>query len=299
MLSVLIPVYNYDIFPLVTRLYDELITLTTDFEILVQDDCSHHHYNNNHINNLENCHYEINTQNIQLAKNRNLLIDKAKYDWVLLLDADVYPQKKDFIAHYLNSIPQHLFIQGGLLYKNQKPAENQLLRWKYGHSREAAIFSKRIKNPHGFISCMNILFNKKVIKIRFNPTITQYGFEDFLFYKDVKQSNINIHVIDNPIYHISGESSKLFLTKTKTAMTNLVNLLNKNILEKKDTKITRFYFFTESFKCTWAVELVDALLFNIITKNLLGKNPNLKLFDLYKLIIFHRNWTALQKRKTT
>jgi glycosyltransferase involved in cell wall biosynthesis len=68
MLSVLIPVYNYDIFPLVKRLYDELITLTTDFEILVQDDCSHHHYNNNHINNLKNCHYEINTQNIQLAK---------------------------------------------------------------------------------------------------------------------------------------------------------------------------------------------------------------------------------------
>jgi hypothetical protein len=59
------------------------------------------------------------------------------------------------------------------------------------------------------------------------------------------------------------------------------------------------FTFMESVKCIWAIEVVDVLLFNIITKNLLGKIPNLKLFDLYKLIIFHRNWNALQKRKAT
>jgi hypothetical protein len=260
----------------------------------VQDDCSHHHYNNNHINNLKNCHYEINTQNIQLAKNRNLLIDKAKYDWVLLLDADVYPQKTDFIVRYLDCLPQHLFIQGGLLYKNQKPAENQLLRWKYGHKRETFSFVSKTKS----FSCSNILFNKN-IQIKFNSEIHQYGFEDVVFYKEIKNYNIDIQIIDNPVYHLNIETSKIFLKKTETAMANLVNLLNKNILEKNDAKITRFYFFMESVKCIWAIEVVDVLLFNIITKNLLGKIPNLKLFDLYKLIIFHRNWNALQKRKAT
>lgn len=294
MLSILIPVYNYDVFPLVKRLYDEVINLPIDFEILVQDDCSQVQYHNQNINSLKNCRYEINKQNIQLAKNRNLLIDKAKYDWVLLLDADVYPQKTDFIVRYLNCIPQHSFIQGGLLYKIQKPAENQLLRWKYGHKRETFF---QISKTQSF-SCSNILFNKN-ITVCFNPKIDQYGFEDVAFYKELKNKNIDIQIIENPVYHLNIETSEIFLKKTETAMANLTNLLDKNILEKNDTKITRFYFFMESIKCIWAVGLTDSLLFNRITKNLLGKNPNLQLFDLYKLIIFHRNWTAFQKRKAT
>mgnify|MGYP000232582310 CR=1 FL=1 len=64
------------------------------FEILVLDDASTDKQcssENKKINALDHCSYLENEKNIGRTATRNILAKKAKYDWLLFLDADVIP----------------------------------------------------------------------------------------------------------------------------------------------------------------------------------------------------------------
>ena len=89
MLSILIPTYNYNIFPLVTELVNQAKVLKIEFEIITIDDGSNQFQIENHkINHLENCSYTVLSNNIGRSSIRNLLAKKAKFKWLLFLDAD-------------------------------------------------------------------------------------------------------------------------------------------------------------------------------------------------------------------
>ena len=63
MLSILIPVYNYNVVPLVLELHKQCLECEIDFEIFCQDDESNSDLNtkNEIINSLENCCFFVNT----------------------------------------------------------------------------------------------------------------------------------------------------------------------------------------------------------------------------------------------
>ena len=78
---------------------------------------------------------------------RNLLATDAKFNWLLFLDADVFPKNRDFITTYLDAIkPESEVIYGGILYTKEKPNQSHLLRWVYGHEREALPTKHRQEN---------------------------------------------------------------------------------------------------------------------------------------------------------
>ena len=67
MLSVLIPTYNYNCFSLVLELKKQADGLNFDYEIIVQDDCSSLYIEeNSKINSLQNCSFEINSENLKI-----------------------------------------------------------------------------------------------------------------------------------------------------------------------------------------------------------------------------------------
>ncbi|MFY8112284.1 MAG: glycosyltransferase [Flavobacterium sp.] len=75
MLSVLIPVYNYAVFPLVLEVHKQCIAAGIQFEILCQDDCSTSHIEENlAIEQLPYCTFSQNKVNLGRGNNRNLLI---------------------------------------------------------------------------------------------------------------------------------------------------------------------------------------------------------------------------------
>jgi len=146
MLSVLIPTYNYNVQPLVANIQQQCKLANLAFEVLVLDDASKSfHQENEAINELEHCSYEILPQNIGRSAIRNLLAERACYDWLLFLDADVFPKSENFIETYLRAIQQDPkeVIYGGIVYQADKPANDQLLRWTYGNEREALAVEKR------------------------------------------------------------------------------------------------------------------------------------------------------------
>jgi glycosyltransferase involved in cell wall biosynthesis len=67
MLSILIPIYNYNAYPLVKELHSQCLEATIDFEILCQDDFSTN-IQQKEINTLENCRFSRNETNLGRGK---------------------------------------------------------------------------------------------------------------------------------------------------------------------------------------------------------------------------------------
>src|SRR5690606_35662677 len=103
---------------------------------------------NSEINSLGNCRFDVLPKNIGRSKIRNLLAEKAKFDWLLFLDADTFPSNSDFIANYCSSFSEGSgVVFGGIKYP-AKNSENTSLRYKYGCVRESLELSERIKNQY-------------------------------------------------------------------------------------------------------------------------------------------------------
>jgi len=85
-LSILIPVYNYDVRDLVHKLHDQLIELDTPVEILCYDDAStdeSYKVTNREINKLSVVIYKELPANIGRAAIRNKLANEANYNYYL------------------------------------------------------------------------------------------------------------------------------------------------------------------------------------------------------------------------
>ena len=145
MLSILIPVYNFDIRSLVDSLRAELISLDVIYEICCLDDASTNRelsQKNAEINAFMHCSYSVQPENLGRSKTRNNLIDKARYEWLLFLDGDVLPVRPDFIDNYLQALKKHGVLYGGLEYPKLTPSVSSL-HHRYGANREARTFKER------------------------------------------------------------------------------------------------------------------------------------------------------------
>ncbi len=290
MLSILIPTYNYNVYPLVCELHRQCSACMIDFEILCQDDCSESDLNiaNKKINSLNNSNFSINNSNLGRGKNINLLAKNAKHDWLLVMDCDTFPTQSDYIKNYIDTILNFDFkiVFGGIAYESTRPEKEKLLRWVYGQKRESLTVSERNKNPNQTLTSNLLVLRSVFISNPFHELITNYGYEDLLFLSELKAKNIIVKHIQNPTYHLGLESSKIFIEKTKIAVENLIFIINFNQLINIESKIIKTYHLLKKLKfvkiAVWFFNKSESK----IIKNLLSSNPNLFFFDLYKLGYF-------------
>lgn len=280
MLSILIPVYNYTVLSLVNELVKQCNGSGITFEILCQDDASDSQENilNQEVNLLPNCSFFINEINLGRGKNINSLAQKAKYDWLLILDCDTFPADDNFIQKYTDAISNSSknILFGGIIYEGKKPEKEQLLRWVYGQKRETSS-----------ILTSNLLIKKEAfLQYPFDDSITKYGYEDLCFFYILKKNNFNISRIENPTFHLNLETSEVFLNKTKIALENLVFLYNSKKISKEDSKIIKAFKLLKKLNLTNFSAFIFRKNQIKIERNLFSENPSLFLFDLYKLGYF-------------
>lgn len=237
MLSVLIPTYNFNAFYLVEEIHQQLKKIAVDFEIICLDDGSKSELNteNEKINQLSNSTFKTLDKNIGRSAIRNLLAKKAKYDWLLFLDADVLPVNKEFILNYIEcfTINNTVFC-GGLLYQNKKE-NTHLLRYKYGKKHEEIPLEIRKSKPEKYFFTSNFLIKKEVFKtVFFEEKLLQYGKEDLLFSLKLIENNFNITHLKNEVYHLGIDENAIFITKTKKAMENLIFLEKQKLINAKE-----------------------------------------------------------------
>lgn len=289
MLSILIPTYNYNVYPLVTELKSQADALDIAYEILVQDDASKNYLEENtEINLLQHCSYTLNHENLGRGNNINLLNNRAQFDNVLIMEADAFPEKKTYLQDLIAAINQETKVLfGGVTYPNEKPEKDKLLRWKYGNEREGVSLNERLKNPYHFVFTWNLFLKKEILsKYHFPYNVKDYGYEDVVFIKQLKENNVPIQHIENRLVHFNSETSLTFIEKTEKAVATLNQLILSNKLDLKDTKIGKAYRIIQF----WQLDGVIRFLFKKLSKqmiaNLTSSNPSLIVLDLYKLGYF-------------
>ncbi len=282
MLSILIPIYNFEIADVVRKLAKQAEDSQIAFEILCFDDGSEEQYktHNQSLTDSEHIVYHELIENIGRTKIRNLLAQKAKYENLLFLDCDIRIDKENFIRNYLQQINGHV-ICGGVAYDTEQPEEEEFLRWKYGRKREEKSASFRNQSPYQSFTACNMLISKKVMLAHaFNEELTQYGHEDTLLGIELKQAGITVAHIDNPIIHLGLDNCQSFIEKTEAGLNNLMLLIADGKIGR-EIKLYRHYQFWE--KTLFLSNIAFRMAKKISRGKLLSGNVSLFWFDLYKL----------------
>ena len=218
MLSILITIYNYNLFPLVQELQCQCIENKIDFEILTQDDASNsiHNIENEKINALQFCSFFILEKNVGYRENKNILVQKSKYENLLILDGDCKINTSNFIKNYIDNFTSYDAIYGGRIHPEKAPSSNQLLRWKYGKLMEDQAIDKRLQKPYRTFLFNNTFIKKEIFNaIKFDSSFKKYGHDDTLFSFELKKINASITHIDNPVIHDDIDSNIVFYTKNE------------------------------------------------------------------------------------
>jgi glycosyltransferase involved in cell wall biosynthesis len=291
MISILIPVYNTSIVELVAALHRQALELAYPFEIICLDDRSRPEYRrmNAPIGELSHVNYLELKQNIGRSRIRNRLTDLATQPYLLFMDGDSRVIKKDYLKVYLQKADPESVIYGGRVYQADPPAETTYqLHWHYGRQREALSAAKRRQHPYRTFMTNNFLVPRAIAgSVRFDESLTRYGYEDTLYALELRKQGYPVRHIDNPLEHIGLEERAVFLQKVEDALENLKVLLPQH--PEIDTRL---------------LQLVRQLDHKVLLPLLRGSTPlwlpplkkimltfpraPLKLLDLYKLGYFLR-----------
>jgi glycosyltransferase involved in cell wall biosynthesis len=293
-LSLLIPVFDYDIVALVHSMKGAMDKIPEFCEILIGDDGSSPEYGKKY-KSLENEKVRVisSEKNIGRAAIRNRLALEAKGDFLLFIDADtMLPGTADaYIIKWMPMMKTARVSSGGILYYDSPPPDpDKLLRWSYGKKREQMKASVRNKHPHAGFSTFNVLIEKSVFsKIRFNEELKQYGHEDTLMGYQLKKAGIDIIHIDNGLIHEGLESNKIFLTKTKLGIENLSKLYD-SVTDKpafsETVLLLRTYNRLKFLRLTRIFAGIFIRYRERMEIKLDSNNISLMLFGLYKISMF-------------
>ncbi len=283
MLSVLIPVFNYDVRPLVMELHRQCKDLGISYEIICIDDCSAPGWQlqNRVLAGLENVQYAELEQNTGRSAIRNKLVETARFPYLIFLDCDSKIVRPGFIRDYHSHLSPGTVLYGGRTYSPNPPADRDLLlHWRFGVKREAFTAAFRTAAPYHRFMTNNFAAPKSILeKIPFEERIRQYGHEDTLFGFELKQRGIPILHLDNPVEHQGLETAVVFLEKTEKAVANL--LLVREINPAVETTLLKWASLVSSF---FPAGSGAGRLKNRIRNKLLTGAPSLLWLDLYKLV---------------
>jgi glycosyltransferase involved in cell wall biosynthesis len=270
-------------------LHAQMINSGTQSEIILIDDKSSEQFKvlNQELAGLEGVRYYELEKNIGRSRIRNLLTQKAGHDWLLFLDCDSGIPDSLFVKIYLDQLPCGEVVCGGRSYSEKLPDKKYSLHWWYGRNRETREAKDRIQSPYRSFMTNNFMVPKTVLlKIPFNEQLSGYGHEDTLFGYELMKNKISVKHIDNPLLHIGLDPNSEFLAKSREGVKNLA-FVYKNLPVGKDfvsmSKLLAWY----TLLLHWGLAGMAAFIFRMLKKplekNLLGNNPNLLLFDFYKL----------------
>lgn len=286
MISVLIPVFNYNIVPLVKALHQQLIEAKIPFEIVAYENGSETHFldKNDIINHLTFTNYSVLKHNSGREQTRQLLSNKAKYPWLLFLDADTLPAPSDFIKSYLLYVnSDYAAVFGGILYQQQSPEKDYMLRWKYGRARETINAAARNKHPYRSVVSANFMIKKSVF-VNLNERITgkEYG-NDIFFAALLKSHSSRILHIDNQVYHLGIEKSDTYLSKNEEAIKTYLSLARNGSISYEDNRLLTSYTTLKRYKLNYPMSVFYKFFKLPLTYHLLSANPNITLLQLYRL----------------
>ena len=168
-------------------------------------------------------------------------------------------------------------VYGGYILLGEYPDN---LRWrieKKHQDKSTAVI--RQKHPYQDFHTCNFLVKKDILrKIPFNEKIQQYGYEDVLWGKQLKEHHVTLSHIDNPVCFDTFEDNETFIKKTEEALHTLHNLRQQL---KGYSSILNYPYLHTLCKISYKS------LGKYLRKQLIDNKSSLFLFNIYKLLYYH------------
>ena len=231
---------------------------------------------------LDNIKYIIRKENVGRAVLRNFLAKEAQYKWLLFIDSDMSIDNDEYMLNYLEQDDKFEVIYGGYSLAS---GDSSNLRYIYEKNAEKAHMAIK-RNCHSYLDLhtANLLISRKVmLNIPFDERIRNYGYEDVLLGKRLKENNIDILHIDNQLVLNNYESNSDYLEKTREGLQTLKMFSNElqgySRLLTINNRISRFHQ-------KWIIKLYWKLRQKYLERKLTSANPNLSTFTIYKLGYF-------------
>jgi len=285
MLSVLIPVYNWDITSLVKEIHRQCSELSIEFEILALDDFSPGltvRKRNSELN-LNHYKYIQSDKNLGNAEARNELSRLAKYDSLLFLDCDVIPARGNFVKRYLEFVGEPKIVCGGILYEDLQD-DKFSLRWKFGKKHEEISPMESQQNPYLNIRGCNFFISREIfLRHPFTTLYASYGYVDTFFALSLEQAGVDAAHIDNPVYHLGLEENRVYIHKFHQSIQNAKWLAKEHPEISGHLRLVVFYNKIRKYGLDKFIRMTFPLFKPLIFNNLTSKNPSLFLFQMYKL----------------
>jgi cellulose synthase/poly-beta-1,6-N-acetylglucosamine synthase-like glycosyltransferase len=290
MISVCIPIYNFDVSKLVKTLECQIIELSVPSEIIMIDDDSDEEYKRINRSCNHETYIEL-TENIGRSKIRNLFLKYAQYQYLLFIDCDSLIVSDDFLKRYVTFIKQKQdgnVICGGRVYSLDPPIRKYMLRWKYGVQRESQSVDARRKYPNRSFMSNNFLIRRQILaKFPFDERISEYGHEDTLFGYILKKNGISIIHIDNSVLNGKLEENNEYLQKINKSIKNLSRILQFVEYDEDFVNDTGLLTFYRKVKPVASLLEILFIIFKPVIVFFLKRGyVAISLFDFYKFGLF-------------
>ena len=227
------------------------------------------------------------------SNNRNTIAKASSGNFLLFLDADALPVHPDrFLLAYCTALNEVEVVVGGTAYQLSRSS----LRHTIGQRKEAIPANKRAGNPYANFSAFNFAISRATfLQHPFDESLKQYGHEDTLFGQELRYACKTITHIENPAYHLDGDSDAEFLDKTELAVDNLVGLIQAGKIDE-EVRLFAVYRKLQRTGIIHLVRLLSTLFAASIRALLIGGVRSVMLFDFYKLLRMSRNTIKIGRR---
>lgn len=286
-------------------------TISLGFEIIFADDGSADataRQRNAIIAQLPYCQYIERPKNVGRSAIRNFLAHTAHYSHLIFLDGDVAIKRGNFVQTYLAHRNDADVIIGTLHFsrmqvacdtaediightkrakeETKKTTEPMLyddnLKYRYEQQFLAKHpVKKRMQQPYASFRTTNFMVRRDLLlAYPFDETFHEYGYEDTLFGKQLKEHGATLIHLDNAATIADYEDNATFVAKTEESLRTLA--AHAHQLQGYSTLLQT----VNKLKCLHLqplIAFVFKLFKGLLHKNLCSNSPSVFLFNVYKL----------------
>lgn len=285
MISVVIPTFNDDCVELSRALAAQASAIEGfEWEVVVADDGStdvETVAHNEAINLMPHCRYLRRKVNVGRARIRNVLAQEARGEWLLFIDGDARIIVDDYLQRFLEASKHAAVCYGG--YRMMPgPANN--LRWQYERSAaQSHTVERRREQPYQSFKICNLLIRRDLMLAHpLDNRYTRYGYEDVMMGRQLREAGVAVEHIDAPVGFFKYDDNARFVAKTEEGLHTLYEF--RKDLEGYSALLDA------SLRMNGTVKAGFWLLYRALgpmwRRNLVGRNPKLWLFKMYKMGYF-------------